>query len=96
MHLPLILISIWNRSVVFSPDLLTFAAPDPAQEQFLLPLSEHKLSFPSFLGPEHPAFSEIQQEFFRIRSISFGKTGSVWTSLQPKILFRNCGLRLRF
>ena len=60
-----------EQAVVFSPDLLTFAAPDPAQEQFLLPLSEHKLSFPSFLGPEHPAFSEIQQEFFRIRSIFF-------------------------
>ena len=38
-----------EQAVVFSPDLLTFAAPDPAQEQFLLPLSEHKLSFPSFL-----------------------------------------------
>lgn len=37
-----------EQAVVFSPDLLTFAAPDPAQEQFLLPLSEHKLSFPSF------------------------------------------------
>ena len=58
-----------EQAVVFSPDLLTFAAPDPAQEQFLLPLSEHKLSFPSFLGSEHPAFSEVQQEFFRIRSI---------------------------
>ena len=41
------------------------------QEQFLLPLAEHKLSFPSFLGPDHPAFSEVQQEFFRIRSIFF-------------------------
>ena len=58
-----------EQAVVFSPDLLTFAAPDPAQEQFLLPLSEHKLSFPSFLGSDHPAFSEVQQEFFRIRSI---------------------------
>ena len=29
-----------EQAVVFSPDLLTFAAPDPAQEQFLLPLSE--------------------------------------------------------
>ena len=58
-----------EQAVVFSPDLLTFAAPDPAQEQFLLPLSEHKLSFPSFLGSERPAFSEVQQEFFRIRSI---------------------------
>ena len=37
-----------EQAVVFSPDLLTFAAMDPAQEQFLLPLSEHKLSFPSF------------------------------------------------
>ena len=58
-----------EQAVVFSPDLLTLAAPDPAQEQFLLPLSEHKLSFPSFLGSDHPAFSEVQQEFFRIRSI---------------------------
>ncbi len=60
-----------EQAVVFSPELLTFAAPDPTQEQFLLPLSEHKLSFPSFLGPDHPAFLEIQQEFFRIRSIFF-------------------------
>ena len=60
-----------EQAVVFSPDLLTFAAPDPTQEQFLLPLSEHKLSFPSFLGPDHPAFSEVQQEFFRIRLIFF-------------------------
>ena len=58
-----------EQAVVFSPDLLTFAAPDPAQEKFLLPLAEHKLSFPAFLGPEHPAFPEIQQEFFRIRSV---------------------------
>ena len=58
-----------EQAVVFSPDLLTFAAPDPAQEQFLLPLAEHKLSLPAFLGPEHPAFPEIQQEFFRIRSV---------------------------
>jgi oligo-1,6-glucosidase len=60
-----------EQAVVFSPELLTFAAPDPTQEQFLLPLAEHKLSFPSFLGPDHPAFSEVQQEFFRIRSIFF-------------------------
>ena len=60
-----------EQAVVFSPELLTFAAPDPTQEQFLLPLTEHKLSFPSFLGPDHPAFSEVQQEFFRIRSIFF-------------------------
>ena len=60
-----------EQAVVFSPELLTFATPDPTQEQFLLPLSEHKLSFPSFLGPNHPAFSEVQQEFFRIRSIFF-------------------------
>ena len=60
-----------EQAVVFSPELLTFATPDPTQEQFLLPLSEHKLSFPSFLGPDHPAFSEVQQEFFRIRSIFF-------------------------
>ena len=60
-----------EQAVVFSPELLTFAAPDPTQEQFLLPLAEHKRSFPSFLGPDHPAFSEVQQEFFRIRSIFF-------------------------
>lgn len=60
-----------EQAVVFSPELLTFAAPDPTQEQFLLPLAEHKLSFPSFLWPDHPAFSEVQQEFFRIRSIFF-------------------------
>ena len=60
-----------EQAVVFSPELLTFAAPDPTQEQFLLPLAEHKLSFPSFLGPDHPAFSEVQQELFRIRSIFF-------------------------
>jgi len=60
-----------EQAVVFSPELLTFAAPDPTQEQFLLPLAEHKLSFPSFLGPDHLAFSEVQQEFFRIRSIFF-------------------------
>lgn len=54
-----------EQAVVFSPDLLTFAAMDPAQEQFLLPLSEHKLSFPSFLETDHPAFSDVQQEFFR-------------------------------
>lgn len=60
-----------EQAVVFSPELLTYAAPDPTQEQFLLPLAEHKLSFPSFLGPDHPAFSEVQQEFFRIRSIFF-------------------------
>ena len=60
-----------EQAVVFSPELLTFATPDPTQEQFLLPLSEHKLSFPSFLGPDHPAFSEVQQEFFRIRSIFY-------------------------
>ena len=60
-----------EQAVVFSPELLTFAAPDPTQEQFLLPLAEHKLSFPSFLGSDHPAFSEVQQEFFRIRSIFF-------------------------
>ena len=60
-----------EQAVVFSSELLTFAAPDPTQEQFLLPLAEHKLSFPSFLGPDHPAFSEVQQEFFRIRSIFF-------------------------
>ena len=60
-----------EQAVVFSPELLTFAAPDPTQEQFLLPLAEHKLSFPSFLGPDHPAFSEVQQEFFGIRSIFF-------------------------
>ena len=60
-----------EQAVVFSPELLTFAAPDPTQEQFLLPLAEHKLSFPSFLGPDHPAFSEVQQEFVRIRSIFF-------------------------
>lgn len=60
-----------EQAIVFSPELLTFAAPDPTQEQFLLPLAEHKLSFPSFLGPDHPAFSEVQQEFFRIRSIFF-------------------------
>ena len=65
-----------EQAVVFSPDLLTFAAPDPAQEQFLLPLSEHKLSFPSFLETDHPAFSDVQQEFFRIRSIFFRENRS--------------------
>ena len=65
-----------EQAVVFSPELLTFATPDPTQEQFLLPLSEHKLSFPPFLGSEHPAFSEVQQEFFRIRSIFFRENRS--------------------
>ena len=65
-----------EQAVVFSPDLLTFAAMDPAQEQFLLPLSEHKLSFPSFLETDHPAFSDVQQEFFRIRSIFFRENRS--------------------
>ena len=36
--------------------------------------------FPSFLGPEHPAFSEIQRNFFGSARSSFGKTGSVWTN----------------
>ena len=52
-----------EQAVVFSSDLLTFATPDPAQEQFVLPLSEHKLSFPPFLGSEHPAFSEATFEY---------------------------------
>lgn len=60
-----------EQAIVFSPDLLTFATPDPVQEQFLLPLSEHKLSFPSFLESKHPAFLDVQKEFFKIRSIFF-------------------------
>ena len=60
-----------EQAVVFSADLLTFATLDLVQEQFLLPLSEHKLSFPSFLTSEHPAFSQVQQEFLKIRSIFY-------------------------
>lgn len=60
-----------EQAFVFSPDVITFAEPDPAQERFLLPLSEHKLAFPSFLGPKHPAFLEMQQEFLKVRSVFF-------------------------
>ena len=60
-----------EQAFVFSPDVIMFAEPDPAQERFLLPLSEHKIAFPSFLDASHPAFLEMQQEFFRIRSVFF-------------------------
>ena len=77
-----------EQAVVFSPELLTFAAPDPTQEQFLLPLAEHKLSFPSF------------RKFSRNSSVSArfssSKTGFIRISLQLRILFHSCGLKLRF
>lgn len=60
-----------EQAVVFSADLLSFATLDLVQEQFMLPLLEHKLSFPSFLASEHPAFAQVQQEFLKIRSVFF-------------------------
>ena len=60
-----------EQAVVFSADLLMFATLDLVQEQFLLPLSEHKLSLPSFLTSEHPAFSQVQQEFLKSRQIFY-------------------------
>ena len=54
-----------EQAVVFSADLLSFATLDLVQEQFMLPLLEHKLSFPSFLASEHPAFAQVQQEFLK-------------------------------
>ena len=60
-----------EQAVVFSADLLSFATLDLVQEQFMLPLLEHKLSFPYFLASEHPAFAQVQQEFLKIRSVFF-------------------------
>lgn len=77
-----------EQAVVFSSDLLTFATPDPAQEQFLLPLSEHKLSFRSFRKYNRNFSGSVQS--------SSAKTGVVRISLQPKILFHSCGSRLHF
>lgn len=57
-----------EQAVVFSADILAFSVLDLVQEEFLLPLAEHKLSLTSFLSYEHPAFNEVQQEFFKIRS----------------------------
>lgn len=62
-----------EQAIVFSPEMLTFADTDPAQETFLLPLANHQLSFPAILGSQHPAFAAIQEEFFRIRSIFLGE-----------------------
>lgn len=62
-----------EQAIVFSPEILMFADSDPVQETFLLPLSKHQLSVPTILGPQHPAFAAIQNEFFRIRSVFFSE-----------------------
>lgn len=57
-----------EQAMVFSPAIISFDSPDLSQEQFIRPLTSHKLALPDFLFEEHPAFREVQAEFLRIQS----------------------------
>ena len=78
-----------EQAVVFSPDLLTFAAPDPAQEQF------RNINFPFhlFLDLITRPFRKYSRNFSGSAQSFPAKTGAVWISLQSKVPFHNCGSR---
>lgn len=48
------------NALVFPAELLSFDMMDYCQQKYLLPLIQKKLLFPSFLTPEHPAFSSVR------------------------------------
>lgn len=55
-----------EKAVVFSPSMLHFAAPDPAQSQFLLPLQTGELSLPHFITKENACFETIRKAWLTI------------------------------
>lgn len=55
-----------EKAFVFSPSMLAFLVPDPAQQQFILPLIERTLILPRFIDHTFPCYEELKQLFLRI------------------------------
>ena len=96
MHLPLILISIGNRQSSSLPICSHSPLQTRHRNSFCFRYQNTSFPFRLFSDLSTRLFRKYNRNFFGSARSSFGKTGSVWTSLQPKILFRNCGSRLRF
>lgn len=57
-----------ESAVVFSPYLLSFVTNDAAQSHIISPLTKKTLLLPRCVTPEHPAFSELLNEYRKLTS----------------------------
>lgn len=55
-----------EKAFVFSPSMLSFAFPDPAQQKYIHPVEHGHLTLPRFIDITTPCFQEVKDIFLRI------------------------------
>ena len=77
-----------ESAIVFSPYLLGFVTNDAAQSQILAPLSQQELLLPRSIGPSHPSFGNILEEYKKVESFCQHQIPAKETSASHQLLIK--------